>query len=110
MMPVTLASYTSTEADPVHIATQIPCDYPNESATKLFGLNGPNDGIGGSYGIPRHINAYAVIGLPGNKDIMLNQYMAVENANDVRGQTITDYSYEFKNGMIKPPRNWTSNF
>ena len=110
MMPVTLASYTSTEADPVHIATQIPCDYPSEAATKLFGLNGANTDIGGSYGIPRHINAYAVIGLPGNKDIMLNQYMAVENANDVRGQTITDYSYEFKNGMIKPPRNWTSNF
>ena len=30
--------------------------------------------------------------------------------NDVRGQTITDYSYEFKNGMIKPPSNWTSSF
>lgn len=111
MMPVTVASYTSTEADPVHIATQIQCNYPKELAQKLLGLSAPSPAdLGGAYGIPRHVNAYAVIGLPGNKDVMLNQYMAVENANDVRGQTITDYSYEFKNGMIKPPSNWTTSF
>lgn len=110
MMPMTVASYTATESDPVTIATKSSNNLPSELKNKFYGIGSGNTDIVSCYGVPRHINAYAIIGLPGNKDVLLDQYMAVENANDVRGQTITDYTYEFKNGMIKLPTNWCSNF
>ena len=110
MMPVTVASYTATEADPVTIASKSDTNLPSQLKNKFYGIGATNTDISTAYGIPRHINAYAIIGMPGNNDVLLDQYMAVENANDVRGQTITDYSYEFKNGMIKVPPNWCSSF
>ena len=61
--------------------------------------------IAASYNVPRHINVYAHLHLPANKDYDLTSYTKVVNAQSLQDATIIDYKYDFKNGLLLMPKS-----
>lgn len=66
-------------------------------------LYGSGASIGAVMGVPRFLNQYTtVISRVGSgQNPNINQMINIENVNDVKGTPIIDYSYSFKNGMLK---------
>lgn len=91
------AGYTSATTN---MSTPTGFQPPPDLNNLLYGEDGT---IGCSMGIPRHLNNYLTLVTNNSFDIPLTDQIDIVNVNDCKGCPVINYSYDFKNGLIKVP-------
>ena len=108
-----VGSYTTDPADLTRpTGSSANSDVPEVT---LYGLDG---GIGANMGVPRHWNHYWTMLTPAPPGLSpstvaspnLLNHMKVENVNDVKGTPLVNYSYKFRNGILKFPSTTQFNY
>nr|QTE03804.1 MAG: putative VP1 protein [Phoenicurus auroreus parvoviridae sp.] len=95
-----ITGYTSEDTDFSKVTNQAAVNF-DVLVRMLYG--GATD-IGCNTGIARHNNFYFVSATPtGNCTPNLMEYINIHNINDVKGTPLINYSYKFKEGLLKAP-------
>lgn len=84
--------------------TKVTAQKSNSFSTLTAMLYGDANNIGCNVGIPRHNNNYyTLITNKSNRTPNLIPYLEISNVNDVKGTTLVDFNYEFREGLLKAP-------
>lgn len=96
--PVIKAKYNVADTDLTEVIS-VERYFDTETSSHLYGSNQ----ISCSFGIPRHINQYAMFCTWNTFNLM--KYITISNINDTKGMPVIDYSHEFKNGLLWFPKD-----
>ena len=101
-IPTRLARYESATSKLAEV-TGLHDPSADDQIKTLYGSTSLDD-IPASWMIPRHWNQYAHFIAHKDEVLDLGPYYEINNLQDVKGASIIDYKYEFKNGMLVAPK------